>query len=106
LELILRAEVIMVREATCLICLLTSLAGCYLRMQTPERWPSGPPKLRAQQPDDAFGAVYARGRNKLVFIGAAHTEEIDSLTFRVINDAYALFDIRTVLVEGVPRHRT
>ena len=50
---------------------------------------------------DAFGAVYARGRNRLVFIGATHTEEIDSLTFRMIDDAYASFDIHAVLVEGV-----
>jgi hypothetical protein len=96
----------MMRQATCLICLLTSVAGCYLPVRPDSRalaiWNT---ELRAQQPPDAFGAVYARGRNKLVFIGAAHTEEIDSLTFRLINDAYALFDIRAVLVEGVPRSR-
>ena len=94
------------RQAMCLICLLTSLTGCYAPVRPDSRalaaWTT---ELRAQQPDDAFGAVYARGRSKLVFIGAAHTEEIDSLTFRIINDAYASFDISTVLVEGVPRSR-
>lgn len=94
------------REATCLMCLLTSLAGCYLPVRPDARaLASWTTELRAQQPDDAFGAVYVRGRNKLVFIGAAHTEEIGSLTFRIINDAYASFDVRTVLVEGIPRSR-
>lgn len=62
-------------------------------------------ELRAQQPDDAFGAVYARGRTRLVFLGATHAEAIDSLTFRMINDAYASFDIDAVIVEGSPRSR-
>jgi hypothetical protein len=96
----------MMRQATYLICLLTTLAGCHLPLR-PDSGALAPwtTELRAKQPDDAFGAVYARGRNRLVFIGADHTEEIDSLTFRMINDAYASFDIRTVLVEGVPRSR-
>jgi hypothetical protein len=96
----------MMRQATYSICLLTALAGCYLPIRPDSRalatWST---ELRAKQPDAAFGAVYARGRSRLVFIGATHTEEIDSLTFRMINDAYASFDIRTVLVEGVPRSR-
>jgi hypothetical protein len=96
----------MMRQATYSICLLTTFAGCHLPLR-PDSGALAPwtTELRAQQPDDAFGAVYARGRNRLIFIGAHHTEEIDSLTFRMISDAYASFDIRTVLVEGVPRSR-
>jgi hypothetical protein len=99
-------KVIVMRKATCLICLLTSLAGCYLPVRPDSTalatWTT---ELRARQPEDAFAAVYARRRNELIFIGAAHTEETDSLTFRIINDAYASFEIRTVIVEGVPRSR-
>ena len=96
----------MMRQATYSICLLTTLAGCHLPLR-PDSGALAPwtTELRAKQPEDAFGAVYARGQSRLVFIGAHHTEEIDSLTFRMINDAYASFDIRTVLVEGVPRSR-
>jgi hypothetical protein len=98
--------VIMIKEATCLICLLTLFTGCSLPVR-PDSSALAPwtAELRARQPDDAFCAVYTRGRNKLVFLGAAHTDEIGSLTFRIINDAYAAFDVRTVLVEGIARSR-
>jgi hypothetical protein len=96
----------MTKQATYLICLLTTLAGCHLPVQPDSRalatWTT---ELRSKQPDEAFAAVYARGRSRLVFVGAHHTEEIDSPTFRMINDAYASFDIGSVLVEGVPRSR-
>ena len=89
-----------------MIWVLITLAGCHVPVR-PDATRLAPwtTTLRSQQPRDAFGAVYAPGRNLLVFVGAAHTEEIDSLTFRMINDAYASFDIHAVLVEGVPRSR-
>jgi hypothetical protein len=96
----------MLRRATCLMWMFTTLAGCHFPLRPdPTKIATWTTELRAQQPDDAFGAVYARGRNRLVFVGAAHTEEIDSLTFRMINDAYASFDIHAILVEGVQRSR-
>jgi hypothetical protein len=57
-------------------------------------------QLRDAQPNDAFAAVYARGRQRQIFVGARHTTRTDSLTFRLINEAYASFDINTVIVEG------
>jgi hypothetical protein len=86
--------------------LLVTLGGCHahLRPDT-EKLAAWTTALRAQQPADAFGAVYRRGRSRLVFVGAAHTEAVDSLTFRMIRDAYASFDIDAVIVEGPPRSR-
>ena len=59
-------------------------------------------QLRDAQPNDAFAAVYARGHQRLIFVGAKHATRTDSLTFRLINEAYASFDINTVIVEGPP----
>ncbi len=93
-------------KAACLAALLVTLAGCHAHVRPDtEKLAAWTTELRAQQPADAFGAVYERGRNRLVFIGAAHTEAVDSLTFRMIRDAYASFDIDAVVVEGSPRSR-
>jgi hypothetical protein len=56
--------------------------------------------LRDAQPSDAFVAVYAVGDRHLIFQGAVHTLRSDSLTFRLINDAYDHFEIDAVIVEG------
>jgi hypothetical protein len=58
--------------------------------------------LRNQQPEDAFAAVYRVGPYRLVFVGAQHTNQNDSLTFRIIRDAYANFKFDTVIAEGFP----
>jgi hypothetical protein len=96
----------MTRQVAGLLGMLAVLAGCYspVRPDT-SRLAAWTTELRAKQPDDAFGAVYARGKNKLVFVGAAHTEAIDSLTFRMINDAYASYDVDAVIIEGSRRSR-
>src|SRR3982751_5754996 len=62
-------------------------------------------KLRDQQPKDAFAAVYRLGRQRLVFVGAVHANRVDSLTFRAIRDAFARFQIDTVIAEGFPTAR-
>lgn len=58
--------------------------------------------LRDAQPSDAFVAVYALGDRRLVFQGALHAMRSDSLTFRLINEAYDHFEIDAVIVEGCP----
>src|SRR5262249_48766366 len=42
---------------------------------------------------------------KLLFIGAKHANNTNSLTFRLIADAYASFHIDTLIVEGPPYSR-
>ena len=87
-------------------CALLSFAGCQPQLRPDDtllaEWNT---QLRAAEPDDAFAAVYSQGRNRLVFIGAAHTEEVSSLTFRLIAEAYESFAIDEVIIEGVPRSR-
>jgi hypothetical protein len=96
----------MARKAACLAGLLLTLGGCQTNLRPdPEEIVAWTTTLREQQPPDAFGAVYERGRNRLVFIGAAHTEAVNSLTFKMIHDAYAAFDIDTAIVEGGIRSR-
>ena len=61
--------------------------------------------LRERQPEDAFAAIYKRGRQRLVFVAAKHANRDDSLTFRLIRDAYAAFQFDTVIAEGFPTSR-
>lgn len=61
--------------------------------------------LRAEQPDDAYAAVYNTGDAALLFLGAKHSIRTDSLTFQIIQDAYAHFDIDAVIFEGFPYSR-
>jgi hypothetical protein len=61
--------------------------------------------LRDRQPEDAFAAVYKRGRHRLVFVAAQHANRNDSLTFRLIRDAYATFQFDTVIAEGFATSR-
>ena len=49
---------------------------------------------------DAFAAVYKRGRQRLVFVAAQHSNRDDSLTFRLIRDAYAAFQFDTAYGAG------
>jgi len=68
----------------------------------PEALASFTAALRESQPPDAFVAVYAVGDRHLIFQGAVHTMRSDSLTFRLIYDAYDRFEIEAVIVEGCP----
>ena len=58
--------------------------------------------LRADQPDDAFAAVYGKDPSRLVWIGAKHANHTDSLTFKFVHEAYDAFDFDLVVVEGCP----
>jgi hypothetical protein len=90
-----------------LLLLLLLLSGCAtgpLR-PAPDRLQPWTKALRDSQPDDAFAAVYKAGPERLVFIGAKHANQDDSLTFRMIRGAYAAFAIDTVIAEGFATSR-
>lgn len=93
------------RAAMVAIVVLLSGCGTPALRSAPARLASWTTTLRAQQPDDAFAAVYKVGAGHLVFVGAKHSNAVDSLTFRLIADAYAVFDIDTVIIEGSPTSR-
>lgn len=84
--------------------LLASCATPPLR-PAPDRLQPWTTTLRDQQPQDAFAAVYRVGRDRLVFVAAQHENRDDSLTFRLIRDAYAAFAFDTVIAEGFPTSR-
>lgn len=84
--------------------LLCSCATPSLR-PAPDRLRPWTTILREQQPEDAFAAVYKVGRHRLVFVGAQHENRSDSLTFRLIRNAYAAFEFHTVIAEGFPTSR-
>ncbi|GFE79515.1 hypothetical protein GCM10011487_15150 [Steroidobacter agaridevorans] len=79
------------------------LSACQAEVKpAPERITPWTTQLRAAQPDDAFAAVYSWRGQRLIFIGAKHATRTDSLTFRLIEQAYASFHVDTVIVEGPP----
>lgn len=86
---------------------LLLLSSCVTSPLTPapdklEPWTT---TLRDRQPEDAFAAVYKVGRERLVFVAAQHSNRDDSLTFRMIREAYAGFAFDTVFAEGFPTSR-
>jgi hypothetical protein len=87
--------------------LLLVLSGCSaaLLRPAPEKLEPWTTSLRDRQPEDAFAAVYKHGRQRLVFVAAQHANRDDSLTFRLIRDAYARFRFDTVIAEGFPTSR-
>jgi len=86
------------------VALLSSCASTPLRPATSKlaHWTTS---LREQQPAESFAAIYRVGDRRIIFIGARHEERVDSPTFRMIADAYASFDIKHTIVEGVPTSR-
>jgi len=81
--------------------LLFGSASLSLR-SAPEKLQPWTTVLREQQPEDAFAAVYRVGSHRLVFVAARHENRIESLTFRTIREAYAMFKFDTVIAEGFP----
>jgi hypothetical protein len=82
-------------------------AGCAASLARPApealaRWTTA---LRDAQPEEAFAAVYQLGRERLVFVAAKHANRDDSLTFRLIREAYASFRFDTVIAEGFATSR-
>ena len=87
-----------------LLSLLWGCAAAPLR-PAPERLEPWTTSLRDRQPEDAFAEVYKLGRQRLVFVAAKHANRDDSLTFRLIRDAYAAFRFDSVIAEGFPTSR-
>lgn len=58
--------------------------------------------LRDSQPENAFAAVYRVGDGHLVWIAAKHSTRTESVTFRVVGDAYEAFEFDSVIGEGCP----
>lgn len=86
------------------VALLSMLAACaslplHPAPQKLQPWTTA---LRDQQPADAFAIVYRAGSRRLVFVGAQHANQNDSLTFRLIRDAYATVKFGSVIAEGFP----
>ena len=84
-----------------------AVASCATTMlaPAPQRLAAWTTALRDSQPEEAFAAVYRNRAKHLVFIGAKHANDTRSPTFRLIGDAYAAFEVDTVIVEGVPTSR-
>ncbi len=87
--------------------LLLFLPGCVTAplRPAPQKLEPWTMSLRERQPEDAFAAVYKRGPQRLVFVAAEHANRDDSLTFRLIRDAYAAFELDAVIAEGFPTSR-
>lgn len=91
------------RLSVVILTLALSLAACQSLVEpAPEKITPWTTQLRDAQPDDAFAAVYMWRGQRLVFVGAKHATRTDSLTFRLIEQAYASFHLDTVIVEGPP----
>ena len=89
------------------VMLLPLLAACATGPIEPaadklQQWTTS---LRDRQPDDAFAAAYKVGRQRLVFVAAKHANRSDSLTFRLIRDAFAAFQFDSVIAEGFATSR-
>ena len=88
----------------CLLALLSGAAAAPLR-PAPDKLRPWTTVLRDKQPEDAFAAVYRVGPRRLVFVAAKHENRNDSLTFRLIRQAYSSFRFDTVIAEGFPTSR-
>lgn len=89
------------------LCLLLFLSGCAVAPVRPatEKLEPWTRSLRDRQPEDAIVAVYKWRRQRLVFVAAQHANRDDSLTFRLIREAYATFKFQTVIAEGFSTSR-
>lgn len=94
----------MARLVWLLLMFLSGCAAAPLR-PAPEKLAPWTTSLRDRQPEDAFAAVWKRGDRRLVFVAAKHANRVDSLTFRLIRDAYATFQFDTVIAEGFATSR-
>ncbi len=83
---------------------LALLAGCSTTPSTvqlkPERLASWTKQLRDSQSEDPFLYVYRKGNARLIFVGAQHENDPASKTFALIRDAFTVWNIDTVIVEG------
>lgn len=87
-------------------CLALALAACQTPLRAnPDRIAPWTYSLRDSQPESPTVAVYVHGERRLVFVAAHHENTTDSATFRIIEDAYALMQFDTLIVEGMPYAR-
>lgn len=56
--------------------------------------------LRDRQPDGPYVLVYRRGPLRLIFVAAEHENGVNSPTFHLINEAFTLWPISSIVVEG------
>lgn len=56
--------------------------------------------LRDKQPDNPYALVYRSGNAHLIFVAAQHENAVHSATFRLIDEAFRLWPVRSVIVEG------
>lgn len=85
------------------MCLLLMCVACHSFVAPePDKLEPWTTQLRDAQPDDAFAALYVRRSQRLLFVGAKHATRTGSLTFRLIEQAFALLPPDTVIVEGIP----
>ncbi len=85
--------------------LLLSAAAALPLRPAPDKLAPWTTALRDRQPEDAFAAAYKVGGKHLLFVAAKHSNRADSLTFKLIGDAYAHFAFDTVVAEGFPTSR-
>ena len=83
--------------------LSTVVGGCATPALVPDASRLAPwtTQLRDSQPEGARAAVYRYRGRPFVVVGATHSTDTESPTFRLINQAYEAFDFDTAIVEGV-----
>ena len=86
--------------------LAMAMAGCQsVVVPAPTQLRPWTTALRDAEPDAPRAALYSLPRQRLIFVGAKHENRTDSPTFRLIDEAYALFHVDTLLLEGPPHSR-
>lgn len=58
--------------------------------------------LRDAQPDDPYAIVYHSRGLHLIFAAVQHENAVNSPTFRLIDQSFRLWPVRSVIVEGTP----
>lgn len=66
----------------------------------PDRLAAWTLALRDSQPDQPYAIVYRHLGARLIFVAAQHENAIASPTFRLIDRAFRLWPVRSVIVEG------
>jgi hypothetical protein len=93
----------MSRAASLALLLLASACQTAPLQPDPQRIAPWTVALREAQPDTPEAAIYLRDGRRLVFVAAQHATTTDSVTFRIIDDAYATMQFDTLIYEG-PRY--
>lgn len=90
-------------RGTALGMVLMTAMGCQTALQPdPSRIAHWTAELRAEQTGRSRIAAYDWRGHKLVFVGARHSTDPDSPTFRLIGDVYALTNVDVLIAESFP----